>query len=221
MIQADEDGGTGGAGGAGGKSRQIHLRLSRRCPVSPPTGMLTVVSAAARLLAHRFRGGRGSAARTRTSITWNALCILLISFVRRGVALATNSLLVIAQADDREQVSVAQLAGPLLEALAAPLRITQLLPQSQLGVLGLFLLLLQLRDLLQHALPQVSPSGGRLLLCGGRLAGAAGAPFQGVGDLRGEGSGRPAGQCSRRPIGTLWSGGGAIAFVALSVSKVW
>ena len=108
--------------------------------------MFTVGSAAAWFLAHRLRCGlrRGSAARTRTSITWNALCILLVSFVRRGLALGPNSLLVIAQADDREQVSVAQLVGPLLEAVAAPLRITQLLPNSQLGVLDLFLLLLQL-----------------------------------------------------------------------------
>ena len=144
----------------------------------------------------------------------------MVPLVRRGVPLA-HGLLVIAQADDREQVCVAQLLGPLLETLAAPLRITQLLRHRLLGHPRFLLLLLQLPDLIQHVLPEVdyvsgaSRSGGGLGSTGGRLGGGAGGTFYVLGGLRAQGS--------RRPTGCLWSGGGGggIALPALSVCEVW
>ena len=61
--------------------------------------------------------------------------------------MAAQSLFVVAQRDDGQEVCIAQCLGPLLQPLAATIGVPQLLGDRLFGVLGLLLLVLQRRNL--------------------------------------------------------------------------
>ena len=81
--------------------------------------------------------------------------------------LAAQSLLVVAQRNDSQEVLIAQCLGPPLQPLAATIGVSQILGDRLFGLLGLFLLDLQLCNLVEQVFTWIaycgaSGSGGGL-----------------------------------------------------------
>ena len=109
--------------------------------------------------------------------------------------LAAQSLFVVAQRDDGQEVCIAQCLGPLLQPLAATIGVPQLLRDRLFGLLGFLLLLLQRRNLVQQMLTWICYCGA---------AGSGGWLSTGASDSRRRLDAR-LGAGSRRPTGRrLW-----------------